>query len=72
MEKRGFTLLELTIVIIVVGILAALAMPRFIQIAERARSAEAINALGVYKRAQIRYFTEHNSYDTSAACTRLK
>ena len=40
-NKKGFTLLELIIVIIVIGILASIAMPRYMRVAERARVTEA-------------------------------
>jgi prepilin-type N-terminal cleavage/methylation domain-containing protein len=53
-NKSGFTLLEIIIVIIIVGVLASLALPRFFQTVEFARSTEAMNILSSAKRAADR------------------
>ena len=50
-NRSGFTLLEIIIVIIIVGVLASLALPRFFQTINFSRSTEALNAMGVIKRA---------------------
>jgi prepilin-type N-terminal cleavage/methylation domain-containing protein len=50
-NKSGFTLLEIIIVIIIVGVLASLALPRFFKTVEFSRSTEAINSLGSLRRA---------------------
>jgi len=54
-RRKGFTLLELIIVVIVIGILASIALPRYIRVTERARSAEARQVLGILRGSQIRY-----------------
>ncbi|MDP8212163.1 MAG: prepilin-type N-terminal cleavage/methylation domain-containing protein [Candidatus Zapsychrus exili] len=49
-KKYGFTLLELIIVIIIVGVLASLALPRFFNVIKFAKSTEAVNTFGTIKR----------------------
>ncbi|MDD5005967.1 MAG: type IV pilin protein [Candidatus Omnitrophica bacterium] len=63
-RKKGFTLLELIIVIIVIGILASVALPRYIKVSERARMAEGKTILGTLRAAQVRYYAQYNSYTT--------
>ncbi len=52
--RKGFTLMELLIVVIVIGILASIGVPQFFRVAERGRTAEATHALGALRSAQIR------------------
>jgi len=47
-DKRGFTLIELMIVVVVVGILALLAIPRFSGVSDNAKRAEAEPILRQY------------------------
>ncbi len=61
-KKKGFTLLELMIVVIIIGILASLALPRFIDATRKAREAEARSILGSIRSAQFRYYLEWNMY----------
>ncbi len=60
--KKGFTLLELIIVIIVVGVLATLATGQYIRVIEKGRSAEGVYILGALRSAQQRYYAEYEAY----------
>ena len=51
MRSSGFTLLEILIVIIIVGVLASVAMPLYFQQVESSRGVEARNAMGLIRRA---------------------
>ena len=63
-NRSGFTLLEIIIVIIIVGVLASLALPRFFKTVEFSKSAEALNALGVVRQAMERCYLQASSYST--------
>jgi prepilin-type N-terminal cleavage/methylation domain-containing protein len=57
--KKGFTLLELLTVVIIISILTSIALPQFFKAAERARASEAVGILGSLRAAQLRYYTQH-------------
>lgn len=58
----GFTLIELMVVVVIIGILASLAIPQYTKTVERSRQSEAITNLGIIRGAQLRYFAEYNTY----------
>jgi len=60
--KKAFTLLELIIVVIIMGILISIAIPTFRVSIEKARSAEGISILGDIRLAQTRYFASYDTY----------
>ena len=64
MNKKAFTLLELLMVVIIIGILATIAVPQYEKFKEKAIAAEAVRMMGAIKRAQFRYKAEHGEYAT--------
>lgn len=60
--SRGFTLLELMIVIAVLGVLGAIAYPNYQEYARKGRRAEARAALQELLQQQERYMTQFNTY----------
>ena len=65
--KKGFTLVELVIVIIIVGILASVGMTQYTKVVEKARAAEARMILGTLRTAEISEYTENGSYVVMAS-----
>jgi type IV pilus assembly protein PilA len=61
-NKKGFTLIELMIVVAIIGILAAIAIPNFMNYQCKARQSEAKTALGTLRSLQEAYFAEHDTY----------
>jgi len=63
----GFTLVELLVVVIIVGILAAAAVPIYLSQTRRARTTEAVAGMGAIRKAQLEYYTEKQAYLAVAA-----
>jgi prepilin-type N-terminal cleavage/methylation domain-containing protein len=61
-QQGGFTLIELMIVVIVVGVLAAVAIPMYQIVPERSKALEATSALGMVRNAMRAYYNEHGTY----------
>ena len=61
-RQQGFTLIELMIVVAVIAVLAAIAIPNFQEQARKGRRAEAVRAMGEYQLAMERWRAENPSY----------
>jgi len=60
-NKKGFTLIELLIVVVIIGILAAIAIPKFANTKEKAYVASMKSDLRNLVTAQEAYFSDNNS-----------
>ncbi len=66
-NQKGFTLIELMIVVAIIGILAAIAIPNYLNYQLKSKTAEAKTNLGGIKTALESYRAENDSYPTCAA-----
>lgn len=61
-SSEGFTLIELLVVIVIVGILSAIALPSFLNQANKAKETESKQYIGSLNRAHQAYFLEKNAF----------
>ena len=61
-RSRGFSLIEIMIVVVIIGILAALALPSLQAYLARSKRGSAQLALDGIRKAQAGYFSEHGGY----------
>ncbi|MBW4502808.1 MAG: prepilin-type N-terminal cleavage/methylation domain-containing protein [Scytonema hyalinum WJT4-NPBG1] len=61
-EEQGFTLIELLVVIIIIGILSAIALPSFLNQANKAKQTEGKTYVGSMNRAQQTYYLENGKF----------
>jgi prepilin-type N-terminal cleavage/methylation domain-containing protein len=62
MRKRAFTLLELLVVVIIIGVLVSLALPRFAKLIETAQGTEAINGINVLRKGMEMCYLAGGTY----------
>jgi len=61
---KGFTVIELVIVVVILSILAAVGLVQYSNVTEKARSAEAYAVLADIAAAETSYYLENNAYVT--------
>ncbi len=68
-RRRGFTLIELATVVVIVGVLAVLAVVGYRRHVRRAHLAEATSMTGAIRTAQMAYLAEHGTFANVSADT---
>ena len=63
-DKKGFTLIELMIVVAIIGILAAIAIPNFLKFQAKSKQSEAKTNLKAIYTAETGYYGENNTYNS--------
>ena len=62
MKRKGFTLVELLMVVIIIGILVTLAVPNYYRSIERTKAAKAKAAMDAIRKAELQYRAFNDSY----------
>ena len=61
-RRAGFSLVELAVVVIIIGVLAAFGVPRMLKSVERSKASEAFKYLSAVRAAQERYQARQGTY----------
>ena len=65
-NRKGFTLIELLIVVVIIGILAAIAIPKFANTKDKAKIASMKSDLRNFVSAQEGHFADYATYASAA------
>jgi prepilin-type N-terminal cleavage/methylation domain-containing protein len=66
-RRRGFSLIELLIVIAIILVIAGIAIPKANQLLMSANETAAVNEIGTLHKAELQYYSQFNRYATSLA-----
>lgn len=65
MKKGGFTLIELVIVIVIIGILAAIAVPKYLDLQKEAKKSSCQGTIGALRAGIQIYFAKNKAFPAS-------
>jgi type II secretion system protein G len=71
-NRKGFTLIELLIVVVIIGILAAIAIPKFAATKDKAKLASVKSDLRNIETAEEAYFSDNQAYGVYGDLTTAK
>ncbi|MFH1853992.1 MAG: type II secretion system protein [Candidatus Omnitrophota bacterium] len=64
MNRKGFTLVEILVVTVLIAVLTALALPMLVKTLEKAKMDEAVSNLNFIRAAQERYSLSYNTFSS--------
>lgn len=67
MLKKGFTLVELLMVVIIIGILVTIAVPQYLKAVEKSKIGKARGVMDAIRKAELMYRGEMDSYTPNLA-----
>ncbi len=72
MKQKGFTLIELMVVVVILGILAGIAVPKMFGLSDKSKVSEAPQVLKTYETLQQAYIAEKSQIGTMTSITFVK
>ncbi|MBU2062924.1 MAG: prepilin-type N-terminal cleavage/methylation domain-containing protein [Candidatus Omnitrophica bacterium] len=66
-RNKGFTLVELTMVVLIIGILVTIAVPNYSKAVERAKGSVAFSNIKTIRKAMLTYFSEYRTFGATLA-----
>lgn len=72
MDKKGFTLVELMVVIVIIGVLAAVAIPKMMAATNKAKASEGPQMIGSIANLEHAFGAEYGAYANAGAQTSAK
>ncbi len=64
MKQKGFSLIELLVVVLIIGVLSSIALPSYTRSVEKSRATEAMQLIKAFNEAIYTYFAERNTCPT--------